>query len=69
MNVGALEEIHTKIYQNNDLENQNSTQSWDDEEDDDDTARSEDDGMDKTPIYPNERTKQTGHHKITETLS
>jgi hypothetical protein len=59
MNVGALEEIHTKIYQNNDLENQNSTQSWDDEEDDDDTARSEDDGMDKTPIYQmNEQNRQ-----------
>ena len=59
MNVGALEEIHTKIYQNNDLENQDSTQSWDDDEDDDDTARSEDDGMDKTPIYQmNEQNRQ-----------
>jgi hypothetical protein len=32
MNVGTLEEIHTKIYQNNDLENQDSTQSGDDDE-------------------------------------
>ena len=59
MNVGALEEIHTKIYQNNDLENQDSTQSWDDDEDDDDTARNEDDGMGKTPIYQmNEQNRQ-----------
>ena len=50
MNVGALEEIHTKIYQNNDLEKQDSTQSGDDD-DDDDTVRSKADGMGKTPIY------------------
>ena len=51
MNVGALEETHTKIYQNNDLEKQDSTQSGDDDDDDDDTVKNEEDSMGKTPIY------------------
>ena len=59
MNVGTLEEIHTKIYQNNDLENQDSTHSGDDDEDEDDTVRSKADGMGETPIYQmNEQNRQ-----------
>jgi len=60
-NVGALEEIHTKIYQNNDLEKQDSTQSGDDDDDDDDdeTVKNEDEGMGKTPVYQmNEQNRQ-----------